>query len=98
MAVKKLTSVVTGVLFDVKYGLEGKEIALSYDGDQTYQSTDNVSVEGELGVFLKVVGILGSAWTLQILCEGQAKPFYSKEGVLDAKGYVYLVDAVECPC
>ncbi len=62
----QIVSTVTGAFFPkgVRLFLENLEIALAYDGNVTYRSTDLIDVTGLLDVVCRVTGWNGTPWTL----------------------------------
>ncbi len=99
MAMKTIISTVTGVLTEVRLGLEGRGINLASNGDEVFRSKDTIDVEGKLGIALFVRGIRGTAWSIKLACaDAPDKPFFEDNGVTNEKGMAVMLNAVDCPC
>ncbi|MCA1618063.1 MAG: hypothetical protein LC795_01865 [Acidobacteria bacterium] len=66
MSEHTLTSVIEGDLFAVLLYLEGQRIDLSYNGSDTYRSTNTIAVAGPLNVTFVGRGVSPAAWKLTI--------------------------------
>jgi len=94
----KVRTEVVGFLFDVQLWLEGNPIALSYDGNKTWKSTDILDVEGNLNISFHAVGVAGTDWVLTIVeLEPKKKDLYKKEGTTQSTGHSFIADSVPVP-
>ena len=76
----RVTSTLEGYFTSVYLFLEGKPIHMSYNGENTYRSTDYLEVEDEnLDVVMRVYGLNGTAWALKISVTRDDSPSYSKK-------------------
>jgi hypothetical protein len=75
----RITSELQGFVTSAYLFLEGQAIHMSYDGKQTYTSTDYLEVDDELDVVMRVYGLNGTAWTLKITATRDDSPPYRKE-------------------
>jgi len=94
----RIVTVFEGYVFDVVLELEGSSIKLSYDGDKTWKSTDDIQVEdGILDLLMICKGLNGTDWKLSLTILGQSKPLYEKSSEIVKKKYSYLSEEIEMP-
>ena len=87
---------VVGFLSNVQLWLEGQETNLSYDGNKTWKSTDQVTVnDGILSIMLHCQGFTGAKWEITINDTKSAKELYKEKGSIDETGHSLLVDGVK---
>lgn len=72
MSQHRITSVIEGDLLSVLLFLEGQRIDLSYNGSDTYRSTNTIAVTGTLDVTFIGRGVAPAAWKLTV-SEGAKK-------------------------
>ena len=76
----KVVSNLTTYSYSVYLELEGHSISMSYDGNNKYQSTDVFEVsDGNMDFFIRVNGLNGTAWSLEMVITAMADPTYKKE-------------------
>jgi hypothetical protein len=73
MSVYRIKTTVEGVFTSMDYFLEGKRVLLSYDGDKTYSSTDQLELANKLTLQWIAVGLSFQDWTITLLI-AQRKP------------------------
>lgn len=95
MSQHTITSVIEGDLFAVLLFLEGESIDLSYNGSDTYQSTNNIDVNGALNVAFQARGVAFAQWTITITADGNE--VLEDSGMIGAGGQSVLVTAVSVP-
>jgi hypothetical protein len=67
VSVYRVKTSVTGVFTSMDLALDGKRILLSYDGDQTYTSTDQLDLSGVLKLQWIGFGLSFQDWTIALL-------------------------------
>lgn len=83
----KVETIVTTYSFSVYLELENNPISLSYDGNNTYKSTDIIECDNELDMFMRVNGLNGTDWELKVTVTKNEDPGYKKE-LKDKKGTI----------
>ena len=71
MSVYKVETSIQGVFTNMDLRLDGKEIFLSYDGNQTYASTDLFNLSSTLVLQWIGVGLSFQDWTITLLFRAQ---------------------------
>lgn len=95
MSQHTISTVIGGDLFSVLLFLEGERIDLSYNGSDTYKSTNSISVIGALNVAFQARGVAFAEWEIK-LTEG-AKVLLNESGMIGTGGQSVLVTAVPVP-
>jgi hypothetical protein len=102
VSVYQVQSTITGVFTNMDLALDGKRILLSYDGDQTYQSTDLFDLTGNLILQWLGIGLSFQAWTITLLVSarqadgsfGAAKK-WTKSGTIPQGGGSQLYQSID---
>lgn len=97
MSQHKVTTVVEGYLTSLFVSLEGLEIDLSYDGDQTYQSTDLLNIDDTLNLIFHPRGIAFAGWTITITLDDAEEPLFKRSGQLSLHNESLLNEAIPMP-
>ena len=71
MANYRIKTSIQGVFTDMDLYLEGKDIMLSYDGDQTYASTDILDLTDKIVLQWIGRGLSFQQWTITLLVAAQ---------------------------
>src|SRR5215470_1524827 len=71
MSVYKVETSIQGVFTNMDLHLDNKEIFLSYDGNQTYASTDLFDLASTLALQWIGVGLSFQSWTITLLFSAQ---------------------------
>lgn len=79
-------TIITTYSFSVYFELEDIPISLSYDGSNTYKSTDIIESDNELDVFMRVNGLNGTDWEIKVTVTKGDNSEYKKE--LNKKGKI----------
>lgn len=95
MSLRKITTLVEGDLFSVFVFLEGFQIDLNFDGNETYQSTNTVNVDGLLDLTFHAFGVPTAEWKIT-LSEG-GNTLSEDEGAIGKFNQSVLVKAIELP-
>ena len=95
MSKRKITTVVKGDLFSVFVFLEGFQIDLNFDGNETYRSTNTVDVDGLLDLTFQAFGVPTAEWKIT-LSEG-GNELSEDEGAIGKFNQSVLVKAIELP-
>jgi hypothetical protein len=76
----KVFSNLTTYSYSVYLELDGHAISMSYDGNSKYQSTDFFEIsDGNIDFFIRVNGLNGTAWNLELVITSMSDPAYKKE-------------------
>ena len=95
MSQHTITSVIEGDLFSVLLFLEGESINLSYNGSDTYRSTNTIEINGALNVAFQARGVAFAQWAITITADGNE--VLKESGMIGAGGQSVLVTAVSVP-
>lgn len=93
MAVYQTVTTITGIFTYTDLHLNGKEILLAYDGNQTYRSTDRFDLTDSLILQWTGQGLSFQAWTITVqicavLADGSLKnlPPWTQNGQVPSGG------------
>ena len=90
MGIYTVTTTITGIFTYTDLYLQGKEILLSYDGNQTYKTTDHFDLVNSLVLQWIGEGLSFQPWTISIqlvAVGGAAKPIHwTQSGQIPAGG------------
>jgi hypothetical protein len=76
----KVISQLKGYFTSAYLFLEGQTIQMAYDGDNLYKSTDIIDVkDNNIDIVLRVNGLNGTAWTLELNISNYEDSTYKKE-------------------
>lgn len=98
MAIYTIVTTITGIFTYTDLYLAGKEILLSYDGNQTYKSTDQFDLTDSLVLQWIGQGLSYQPWTVDVRIMpvgGVTKPVeWKQDGQIPAGGGSQLYQAI----
>jgi len=97
MSQHKVFTEIVGDLTSLFVSLEGFEIGMSYDGDQTYQSTNVLDIDGALNLVFQGRGIAFAGWKLTLTLDDAAEPLFKRSGQLTIDNESILKEAISVP-
>ena len=97
MSQHRVFTEVVGDLTSMFVSLEGLEIGMSYDGDQTYQSTNLMDIDGALNLVFHGRGIAFAGWKISLTLDDAAEPLFKHSGQLTIDNESILKEAISVP-